>query len=153
VLFSHPKKKHNSNIIPKERQHVNNKKKVNPVLRHPGANLKRIARMPSKDRMVVLKELKKQVRKRGRGSVSNGFQVIQQQDHNSSESSQASVNKDLSNWVVLHGNEEVAVEDVWGIGKAIGVKFNVDNANMFSVLSRGGSKRGREEGGEAQKGL
>ncbi|MCI80994.1 hypothetical protein A2U01_0102266, partial [Trifolium medium] len=34
--------------------------------------------------------------------------------------------------------EKVAVEDVWGIGKAIGVKFNGYDANMFKVLSGAG---------------
>ncbi|MCI67977.1 hypothetical protein A2U01_0089236, partial [Trifolium medium] len=38
----------------------------------------------------------------------------------------------------MHGNEQLAVDDVWGIGKAIGVKFNNDNANMFSALARTG---------------
>jgi len=47
-----------------------------------------------------------------------------------------SVNNDWSNWVVLHGNGAVAVEDIWGIGKAIGVSFKGENHNMFSVLSR-----------------
>jgi hypothetical protein len=59
--------------------------------------------------------------------------------------------------VVLHGNEEVAVEDVWGIGKAIGVKFDGENHNMFSVLSRAGkgksvSKNREEEEGVASAG-
>lgn len=66
---------------------------------------------------------------------------------------------DRKNWLILHGNVEVALDDMWGISKAIGVKFNDDNSNMFNVLSteRGGSKhatsdsngkrvvRGREE--------
>jgi hypothetical protein len=37
---------------------------------------------------------------------------------------------------VLCGNEEVAVEDIWGIGKAIGVIFKGDTHNMFGALSR-----------------
>ncbi|MCI81457.1 hypothetical protein A2U01_0102731, partial [Trifolium medium] len=37
----------------------------------------------------------------------------------------------------MQGNEQVAVDDVWGIGKAIDVKFKGDNVNMFSVLSGG----------------
>jgi len=41
---------------------------------------------------------------------------------------------------VLHDSDEVAVEDVWGIGKVIGLKFNGDKANMFNVLSRGGRR-------------
>jgi len=41
--------------------------------------------------------------------------------------------------VVLHGNEEVAVEDVQLIGKTIGVKFNEDKSNMFNALFRSSS--------------
>ncbi|MCI80061.1 hypothetical protein A2U01_0101332, partial [Trifolium medium] len=41
----------------------------------------------------------------------------------------------------MHGNETVAVEDVRGIGAAIGVQLNGEEANMFSVLSRGGKVR------------
>jgi len=33
------------------------------------------------------------------------------------------------------------MEDVWGIGKAIGVRFNGDKANMFDVLSQKGRQR------------
>jgi len=33
------------------------------------------------------------------------------------------------------------VEDVWGIGKAIGVHLNGDTHNMFGVLSRKGKGR------------
>lgn len=36
---------------------------------------------------------------------------------------------------MLHGTERVAQEDVTGIGKEIGIKFNVDSNNMFDVLS------------------
>jgi hypothetical protein len=47
----------------------------------------------------------------------------------------------------MHGNEKVVVEDVWEVGKAIGVKFNGDHANMFNVLSRTGRrKKGVGEG-------
>ncbi|MCI72878.1 endonuclease/exonuclease/phosphatase family protein, partial [Trifolium medium] len=55
----------------------------------------------------------------------------------------ASVNKDWEHWVVMHGNEKVAVKDVRGIRETIGVKFNGGDANMFRVLSvRGGGRRG-----------
>jgi len=38
--------------------------------------------------------------------------------------------------MVLHGNSEVAVDDVCDVGKSIRVKFKSDRANMFNVLSR-----------------
>ncbi|PNX65598.1 hypothetical protein L195_g062681, partial [Trifolium pratense] len=50
------------------------------------------------------------------------------------------------NWVAVHGNDQLAVDDVWGIGKAIGVKFKGDNVNMFNILSRA-SKGKRVESG------
>lgn len=57
-------------------------------------------------------------------------------------SSSGSVNNDWSYWVVMHENEKVAVEDVWGIGKVIGVHFNGDTHNMFGVLVRKGKGKG-----------
>ena len=68
-------------------------------------------------------------------------------DSSSSVTSKESENTYWRNWVVLYGNDEIAVEDVWGIGKAIGVKFTGDKANMFNVLSRGGRKSGRGDVG------
>ncbi|MCI71558.1 hypothetical protein A2U01_0092821, partial [Trifolium medium] len=47
------------------------------------------------------------------------------------------------NWVAVQGNDQMAVDDVWGIAKAIGVKFKGDNVNMFNVLSRVG--KGKKE--------
>jgi hypothetical protein len=38
------------------------------------------------------------------------------------------------------------MEDIWGIRKSIGVKFNKDKANMFNVLSRGGRSNHFGEG-------
>jgi len=47
--------------------------------------------------------------------------------------SQTSVNNDWTNWLVLHGNKKVVDEDVRGIGKVVGLKFNGDKNNMFNV--------------------
>ena len=47
--------------------------------------------------------------------------------------------------MVLHGKEKEAAEDVWGIGKAIGLQFEGDTHNMFGALARKGS--GKREGG------
>ncbi|MCI90324.1 sulfate transporter, partial [Trifolium medium] len=44
-------------------------------------------------------------------------------------SSLDSVNNDWKHWVVMHGNEQVAMEDVRDIGRAIGVQFKGDNVN------------------------
>jgi hypothetical protein len=45
------------------------------VFRHPVVSLKKVARMPDKDRKAVLKELKHYVSKQRGGSVSNGLKV------------------------------------------------------------------------------
>ncbi|GAU47563.1 hypothetical protein TSUD_404100 [Trifolium subterraneum] len=52
-------------------------------------------------------------------------------------SSSASVNNDWQHWVAMQGNDQMVEEDVREIGNSIGVQFNGDNANMFSVLSEG----------------
>jgi len=69
-------------------------------------------------------------------------------------SSSRSVNNDWVNWVVLCGDEKVAVEDVRGIRAAIGVQFIGDN-NMFGVLAKKGRWKRvvRREGKEGGKGL
>ncbi|MCI72815.1 endonuclease/exonuclease/phosphatase family protein, partial [Trifolium medium] len=63
----------------------------------------------------------------------------------------ASINNDWQNWVVMHGSDKMVVEDVWGIGKAIGVKFNSDNANRFSALVRVG--KGKQASVDAARGV
>ncbi|MCI47073.1 sulfate transporter, partial [Trifolium medium] len=77
---------------------------------------------------------------------------VSPQGSSAEASTLASVNNDWKHWVVMHGNEQMAVEDVWGIGKAIGVKFNGDNANMFSVLSRAGKRQQAKSGGAPAEG-
>ncbi|MCI78600.1 hypothetical protein A2U01_0099870, partial [Trifolium medium] len=52
----------------------------------------------------------------------------------------------------MQGTDQLAVDDVWGIGKAIGVKFKGDNVNMFRVLSRE-SKGKKEHSGSQQGGI
>ncbi|MCI22360.1 hypothetical protein A2U01_0043536, partial [Trifolium medium] len=47
------------------------------------------------------------------------------------------------------GNDQVAVDDILGIGKAIEVKFKGDNVNMFSVLARAGKVK-QAASGQAQ---
>jgi hypothetical protein len=86
-----------------------NHKKAGGVLRHPVHSLKKIARLPAKDRGEVLKVLGKCVRRR-RG-----------RDHAASTESSSSgpTNNDWRNWVTVHGNDQMAADDVWGIGQAI----------------------------------
>ncbi|MCI55894.1 hypothetical protein A2U01_0077145, partial [Trifolium medium] len=51
----------------------------------------------------------------------------------------------------MHGNEKMVVDDVWGLEKAIGVKFNSDNANMFSALTR--ASKGKKGPLDAERGV
>ena len=65
-----------------------------------------------------------------------------------SEASQSSVNNDWENWLVLNTNKKTAVEDVYDIGKQIGLNFEGDKNNMFDVLSGVGQKTHGEGGGD-----
>jgi hypothetical protein len=72
VLFFLQKKTKKKKVLPSQSQKVV-KKKANGVLRHPVVSFKRVARMPTKERNVVLKELKHQQRKRsGRVNIKGG---------------------------------------------------------------------------------
>lgn len=106
------------------------------VLRHCVHSLKKVARLPYNDRRAVLHDLKRRIRKRhGKAGVSRSVEMVSK-GISEGASSSSSVNNDWKNWVVLRRNEEVEVENVWGLGKAIGVNFKGENHNMFSVLSR-----------------
>jgi hypothetical protein len=84
---------------------VPRKKKVGGVLRHTMQNLKKVARLPGKDR----KEKSLRCCKRrfdGNNAITKSAQVLKQVDSDTG-SSLASVNKDWENWMIMHGNEEV----------------------------------------------
>jgi hypothetical protein len=110
-----------------------NHKKAGGVLRHRVHSLKKIARLPTKDRGEVLKVLGKCARRRRGG------------DHAASTESSASrpTNNDWQNWVTVHDDDQMVVDNVWGIGQTIGVTFRGDKENMFHVLSRAG--KGKQE--------
>jgi len=126
-------------------RHISSKRKVGGVLRHPVLTLKKVARLPSKDRQEVMKVLKnspvmqvlkQKVRNRQsqRERVTKSLEV--DQSSNNETGSVASVNNEWKNWVLLHGNEKAMEADVQDIGKVIGVSFQGDLNNKFSVLSR-----------------
>jgi hypothetical protein len=50
---------------------------------------------------------------------------------------------DWKNWVAVHGTEELALEDVRGIGHSIGVTFGGGHENMFNALNR--ASKGKQE--------
>ncbi|AET02659.2 DUF4283 domain protein [Medicago truncatula] len=100
---------------------ANKRKKVNGVLRHSVISLKKVAQLPSKDRSTVLHILKSKSRKlQGSDRLKKVVKVVSSGVSEGSSSSR-SVNNDWVNWVAVHGNEKVAVDDVKSIGEAIGV--------------------------------
>lgn len=92
--------------------------------------MKRIARLPSKDRQDVLCALRRNVKKRRGELVASKTKVMYNEGYSTPSDSQSSIKF----------NEQVAIDDVWGIGKAVGLKFNGDKNNLFDVLSREGRK-------------
>jgi hypothetical protein len=121
------------------------KKKAGGVLRHPVITLKKVARLPSKDRAEVMKVLKNTKALKGlknkickrqhqKDKVTKSLEVGNQGSSN--ESSSASVNNDWMNWVDLQGTSAATADDMVVFGKAIGVSFQGDTQNRFSVLSR-----------------
>ncbi|MCI19032.1 sulfate transporter, partial [Trifolium medium] len=136
----------------KDGQQDPKRRKAGGVFRHSLYSLKKVARLPCKDRSEVLRVLKKNVhRRRGETGVNRSCSVSHQPSSDVSSSS-ASVNNDSKHWVVMQGNDQVAVDDVWGIWKAIGVKFKGDNVNMFSVFARVGKVK-QAASGQAQGGM
>jgi len=120
-------------------------KKAGVALKQSVGFIKRIARLPLKDRREILKVLKKQECKRSvlyktSKAMGNSYSI-------SSNTSNSSVNKDWKNWSVVHGKKEVAAEDVREIGTSLGVKFNGDINNRFNLLTKEGRRELRAEKG------
>ncbi|GAU46774.1 hypothetical protein TSUD_402850 [Trifolium subterraneum] len=95
-----------------------------------GSSLKKVACMPIKDRDEVLKILRKNILRRR--EKSNSFRNSVEP----SQGSSASITNDWEHWMVMHGNEQRAMEDVRGIGRVIGVQVKGVNTNRFRALSR-----------------
>ncbi|XP_045797610.1 uncharacterized protein LOC123891756 [Trifolium pratense] len=150
VIFSASKRSrkalHQGPKFVKKGEQDRRRRKAGGPLRHPLHSIKKVARMPSKDRCEVLKVLKKSVRRRRGGDEVNRSCSLSRQASSGGSSSSVSVNNDWKNWVAVQGNDQMAVDDVWGIGKAIGVKFKGDNVNMFQILSRAGKGKKRNSG-------
>jgi hypothetical protein len=145
VIFSTKKKAPRPVRAGKSRQKVEHdgskKMKGGGPLCHALFSLKRIARLPSKDRREVLRILHKNTRReKGRGG---GRQSREETSRASdvANSSSASVTNDWKHWVAMQGDESLAAADVAEVGKSIGVCVNVDQTNMFSVLSKAGKDK------------
>ncbi|PNX64490.1 hypothetical protein L195_g054045, partial [Trifolium pratense] len=124
VIFS-ARKRLSSRVLsgarkPKGSQSDSRRRKERGMLRHPLHSIKKVARMPSKDRREVLKVLKKNVRRRRGGDEVNRSCSMSRRFSSDKSSSSPSVNNDWQNWVAMQGTEQMAVDDVWGIGKSIG---------------------------------
>lgn len=134
-----------SKSISKGKHHKKHKKLAGISLHQPVGFIKRIARLPLKDRKEILKVLKKQECKRN--MLSKASKVMVNSLSNSSNMFNSSVNKDWENWVLLHGKKKVVAEDVMEIGKTFGVKFSGDKNSIFNLLTKKGRRELRAERG------
>ncbi|GAU38950.1 hypothetical protein TSUD_363890 [Trifolium subterraneum] len=112
-------------------------------------SLKKVARLPYKDRREVLKILKKHDRRRRGRSSATQLRGATRPGSSADTVSSASVNNDWKHWVVMHGTEKTAVDDIRDIGKAIGVVLNDEHSNMFSALAR--TTKGKQVSSHARK--
>jgi hypothetical protein len=114
------------------------KRKGGGPLCHALFSLKRIARLPSEDRREVLHILHKNARK---DKCQGGVRSSREETSGASaaeDSSTASATNDWQNWVAMQGDESRVAADVAEVGKSLGVFVKVEQANMFSVLSKAG---------------
>jgi hypothetical protein len=98
----------------------------NPTL----ISLRRIARMPLKDRQNLIHMLKKLNKKSAAPSCSIDSKNKECLD---AKSSSTSSGEDWKNWISLHDKSNGHGKD---IGKAINLQFKGDCSNMFQALSR-----------------
>jgi hypothetical protein len=117
------------------------KKRAGGLLRHSIYSLKRVARLPTKEREEVMRILRKNERRRKKRRLANQPGTTGSQRSSKGVTTSSSVGNDWKNWVVLQGNDDVVADDVTEVGKSIGVTFKGDKANMFSVLSKSGADK------------
>jgi len=96
-------------------------------------SLRRIARMPLKDRQNLIRMLKKTKKKSTAPSCSIGSKIKECLDANSSSTTSG---EDWKNWISLHDKSNSCGKDIVDIGKVINLQFKGDCSNMFQVLSR-----------------
>ncbi|MCI14024.1 DUF4283 domain protein, partial [Trifolium medium] len=80
------------------------------IFRHTLSSLKKVARLPSKDRGEVLKVLKKNARRHRDEPEEQGSCGGRQ--HVSTDTSSSSATNDWKHWVVMQGNNQVVADDV-----------------------------------------
>ncbi|KAK2363462.1 hypothetical protein QL285_088445 [Trifolium repens] len=117
------------------------KTKAGGFLQHSIYSLKRIARLPINDRQEVLQILRKNARKhRPKGAASRSSATESRASAEDGHSS-SSVNNDWKHWVAMQGRDHAVEEDVMEVGDFVGAIFKSDTANMFSVLSKPGTRK------------
>ena len=109
--------------------------------------MKKIARMPAKDRNQILRILKKQKRKRKVSAAHASSKDTTESGTTSKDKSSSSGGNDWVHWVHLHGEPKVVAEDVQDLGKIVGVQYLCNTTNTFNLLSREGRREWRAAGG------
>jgi len=125
---------------------LSKKKKVGVVHKSVGF-MKKIARMPAKDRNQILKILKKQKRKRKVYVVNASSKDTTESANASKDNSSSSRGNDWVHWVHLHGEPKLVAEDVKDLGKIVGVNYLCNTTNTFNLLTREGRREWRAAGG------
>jgi len=96
-------------------------------------SLRRIARMPLKDRQNLIHMLKKLNKKLAAPSCSFNNKNKECLD---AKLSSTSSGEDWKNWISLYDKSNGRCKDIVNIGKAINLQFKGDCSNMFQALSR-----------------
>ncbi|GAU32903.1 hypothetical protein TSUD_152630 [Trifolium subterraneum] len=103
--------------------------------------LKRIARLSSEERSVLIRSLKKS-RRRNVASKSSSRQTQDTSlSANSGNPGKSATSNDWKNWVALHGDDKQVQDDIHELGDSIGVVCH----NSFKVLAKGSRGLGAVE--------
>lgn len=123
-----------SNIVVESK--LQNKLKAGGKLKHSAHNLKKIARLPDKDRKQVLNILMKKVRRRKAVKLADALpdSMLSGTQTSGSSSSESVNNNDRKNWLLMKGKEKEVQNDITDFGKALGVRFYNDKCNQFSIV-------------------
>jgi len=118
-------------------------------------NLKHIARLPVKDMYKLICAIKKLNRKQNATKGPGHSSEVKSGVSLSHGSKSSGSSTDWKNLMTLHGKSKEVMADACEVGQAMGVKIDVECANMFDVLARGkgeGVKNARvEEGAKGPK--
>lgn len=103
-------------------------------------DLKRVAKLSTRDRLDLIRSLKSGRKNRDPGKVKLSRETVEGVSL-SAGSSFSSVNKnEWTNWMIFHGNPKQVEEDISAVGKVTRAKYDGECSNKFSVLSKGSEK-------------